>query len=217
MPLYTVNIFFKILQGVMDMAYPVDKLFFQQLAQKDPKEICRRALCRYDWDQKKYRLSIWQDEYAVYPFESKIEQLNQDVSPKTHDYLFIFIIHYLLSVKAIWPLKKWISEKEMPSGGAFFRGPHEIPTHLISKNFANDIKAFKVRCKNLSGTPLDMADAAYSFQITPRIPIAVLFWQGDEDFDDEAKLLFDPSIARYLALDAIYALAVYVCAKIGKD
>ena len=52
---------------------------------------------------------------------------------------------------------------------------------------------------SLGGQPLPMADAAYSFQVTPRTPVAVLYWQGDDDFPPEAKILFDRSLAGYLA------------------
>ena len=60
-----------------------------------------------------------------------------------------------------------------------------------------------------------MADASYSFNITPRIPVAVLFWDGDEDFSPESKLLFDKSSDGFLAPDIILALAFEVCSRIG--
>ena len=60
-----------------------------------------------------------------------------------------------------------------------------------------------------------MADAAYSFRMTPRIPVAVLYWIGDEDFPAESKILYDKTIAEHLAPDIIYALAVGTCDRIG--
>jgi len=46
--------------------------------------------------------------------------------------------------------------------------------------------------------------------------VAVLFWQGDEEFPTEAKLLYDATIGRHLALDIVYALAVGVCEQLGR-
>jgi hypothetical protein len=60
-----------------------------------------------------------------------------------------------------------------------------------------------------------MADAAYSFRITTRIPVAVLYWIGDEDFPAESKILYDRTIAENLASDIIYALAVGICERVG--
>ena len=110
----------------------------------------------------------------------------------------------------------WISEKEIPGGPTFFRGPHALPTDLITKRFGNDLAAFGKRCASLKGSPLEMADAAYRFDIVPRVPVAVLYWCGDEEFPAEAKLLFDKSIARRLATDVVYALAVGVCERLGR-
>jgi hypothetical protein len=47
------------------------------------------------------------------------------------------------------------------------------------------------------------------------VPVAVLLWQGDDEFPTEAKLLYDASIVRHLALDIIYALAVGMCEQFG--
>ena len=109
-----------------------------------------------------------------------------------------------------------IREKDIPGGTTFFRGPHEIPTNLISLRFNNNINEFKERCEQLHAIPRSMADAAYSFKITPRIPVAVLYWRGDDDFPAESKILYDRTIAEHLASDIIYALAVGICERLGK-
>ena len=121
----------------------------------------------------------------------------------------------LLNSKEIAISNEWISEKDIPGGTTFFRGPHEIPTNLISLRFNNNVNEFKERCEQLHGSPLNMADAAYRFKITPRIPVAVLYWRGDDDFPAEAKLLYDRSIIELLSLDILFALAVAVCSRIG--
>ena len=60
-----------------------------------------------------------------------------------------------------------------------------------------------------------MADAAYAFEVTPRIPIVVQFWEKDDDFPAEAKILFDKTIAEQLAPDILFCLTVEICRKIG--
>jgi hypothetical protein len=49
----------------------------------------------------------------------------------------------------------------------------------------------------------------------PRIPVAVLLWDGDEDFSAESKVLFDRSIAEHLTLDIIFSLADIVCRRVA--
>jgi hypothetical protein len=196
------------------MTNSVDMIYFQELSEQNPKDVCRRTLCKYDDKNKFYTLSVWGDEYAVYPHEFKIDRItNNFQSP--HDLFYLFIIYYLLKSKELEISNEWISEKDIPGGVTFFRGPHKIPTHLISNRYSNNIKEFRKRCEQLHGIPLDMADAAYSFKITSHISVAVLYWAGDDDFPPESKLLYDKTITEHLASDILFALAVEICKKIG--
>ncbi len=111
---------------------------------------------------------------------------------------------------------EWISEKEVPGGAAFFRGPHTIPGHLIAERYGDHLKSFDKKCRQLGGTLLEMADAAFAFSITPHLPVAVLLWEGDMEFPPEAKLLFDKTIAEQLPPDVLFSLSVEICERLGK-
>jgi hypothetical protein len=198
-----------------NMADIVDRIHFQMLSAQDPKDVCRRALCTYDDTKKHYLLSVWGDQYRIFPIEQRIDCMSNN-SKSVHPYFYLFIVHYLLTSREIRISNEWISEKDIPGGTTFFRGPHEIPTHLISLRFKDNINEFKEKCEQLYGIPLDMADAAYCFKIAPRIPAAVLYWKGDDDFPADSKILYDSTISEQLAFDIIYALAVGICDKLKK-
>ena len=193
----------------------VDKSYFDKLSKYDPKEICHRTPCKYDDANKSYTLLAWGDEYVIYPDEFRIDFIMKNNS-SPNELFYLVVIFYLLNTKEIIIKNEWISEKDIPGGQTFFRGPHEIPTNLIAGLYKNNIKAFRERCLQLGGVELEMADAAYSFDIVPQIPTAVLYWEGDDDFPPEAKLLYDRSIIELLSPDIIFSLAVEVCARIGK-
>lgn len=192
----------------------VDDIYFKELAGKDPKDVCKSALCRYDVKEKGYVMSVWGDEYGIFPHERRVDLLDKSVR-KPHGFFFLFIVYYLLNSKEIKASGEWISEKDLSGGPTFFRGPHEIPTCLISRRFGDDIEAFKKKCVALHGTALDMGDAAYRFDIVPDIPVAVLYWTGDDEFPAEAKILYDKSISGQLALDIVFSLAVAICSRIA--
>jgi len=201
-------------ERLQNMTNFVDKTYYQELAEQDPEEICRRISCQYNDDGRYYSLTVWNDEYIISPHESKISRAKGDARGP-HDLFYFFIVFFLLRAKETQPSGQWISEKEIPGGTTFFRGPHEIPTHLISGQYDNNINAFSKRCELLQGTSLDMADAAFAFEITPNIPVAVLYWAGDEDFPAEAKILFDKTISEHLPPDVVFSLAVEICVRIG--
>ncbi len=192
----------------------VDKIFFIRLGEQDPVDVCSRALCSYDKAASAYTLATWGRPYVVNPQTTEITCVSPDHDP-LHPYFDLFLVHYLLGAQKIQPAGQWISEKDIPGGATFFRGPHQIPAHMISSRFDGDIAGFKKRCKQYGGLVLNLADAAFLLPITPRIPVAVLYWQGDDEFPTEVKLLFDKTIDRHLASDIIYALAVGVCDRLG--
>lgn len=196
------------------MADIIDKIFFQKLSGENPREVCKRALCSYDDSERCYTLDIWGEPFRICPDRYSVSRIRENHEP-LHFYFDLFAVHYLLFAREIDPENRWISEKDIPGGATFFRGPHDIPTHLITERFNNDIPAFSEACRSYGGEPADLADAAFVFWITPRIPVAVLYWEGDDLFSPESKLLFDRTIADQLALDVIYALAVGVCKRVG--
>ncbi|MDP2644281.1 MAG: DUF3786 domain-containing protein [Desulfobacterales bacterium] len=188
---------------------------FRELSRRDPEEVCRRALCRYDSVIKRYTLRVWGRDYGIFPQEAKISCLLDETSA-VNIYLGLFIVYYLLRSKKIRLRNEWISEKDIPGGVTFFRGPHEIPAHVIGQRCGNNLEIFKEKCERQGGVFLNMADAAYGFRITPRIRAAVLYWQGDDEFEAAAGILFDKSIMELLTLDVIFSLAVEICTRLGE-
>lgn len=197
------------------MADYIDRIHFADMSELDPAAVCRRASCTYDADRESYTISVWGETYEIRLGEHSIMKLRPNPA-RDHGFLALFIIHYLLEERLVDIENIWISEKEIPGGATFFRGPHALPTELITKRFGNDLTLFSGRCEAIGGTPLEMADAAYRFEIVPQVPVAVLYWCGDEEFPAEARLLFDKSICRYLATDVVFSLAVGVCERIGR-
>lgn len=192
----------------------IDKSYFLKLRDANPQEICRNGRCSFSADIQQYSLHIWGDLYLVDLANESMKHILEN-APPPHEYFDLLAMYYLLSTKDISLIGEWISEKDLPGGPTFFRGPHRIPTDLITEQFNNDLQEFKNRCKKLGGIQIDMADAAYCFSITPDIPVVVLYWIGDEDFPAEAKILYDRSVAELLSLDILFALAVGVCTRIG--
>ena len=59
-----------------------------------------------------------------------------------------------------------------------------------------------------------MGDAAFKFQILPRIPVIVAFWYADDEFDASAKLLMDKTIEDHLPLDVIFGMGLELYSRI---
>ncbi|KPJ89828.1 MAG: hypothetical protein AMS17_00485 [Spirochaetes bacterium DG_61] len=189
------------------MCQKIDRSFFNRLAALDPGEVCRRTLAQYDRKKKRYRIEAFGIPYEVDPELGDILPVGEVRRPVSVE-LGLLVLFYLLSVQDIPLAEKWVNEFSLKGGALFFRGPHAIRNREIADRFGNDIDGFKAVCTGLGAQPLTMGDAAFRFQVLPRIPVVVVLWYGDDEFEASAKLLMDATIDSHLPLDVIYALAV---------
>lgn len=95
-------------------------------------------------------------------------------------------------------------------GAHFFQGPHELRVNRLIKRYGDDLNGFKQAARNLGGSAVDMADAAFKLKPFPRIPLYYLLWQGDGEFKPRATILFDSSIEAHLPPDAIWGVTQMV-------
>jgi len=194
----------------------LDSIHFNRLSEFDPDEVCKRALCGYDAGDRCYILTVWNRTFRIYPEDARIIH-EADGEPLGNLYVGLFALHYLMTAKEIAVKNEWISVKDIPGGVTFFRGPHAVPVDLIQDRFQGRLDAFSKVSGHFEGVPLEMADAAFQFRFAPRIPFAVLFWDADEEFPAESKILFDKTIIDHLALDIVFALTVEVCYRLAKQ
>jgi hypothetical protein len=92
----------------------------------------------------------------------------------------------------------------------FFKGPHALKTRPLIDRYGRNLEGLKKAAEEIGGVSLDMADAAYMFQAFPKVPLYYLFWEGDEEFQPQLRVLFDRSIERHLTTDTIWGLVTLV-------
>ena len=147
-------------------------------------------------------------EDVVVDIENRcLRRLVQSDWVKSEDPLLELVtVHYLLNVKEIYPMDQDIVGINDLKEGHFFQGPHALKTDPLLERYGHDLNGFKQTAEYLRGSARDMADAAYRLLPFPRVPLYFLLWEGDAEFNAQIKVLFDRSIEKSLAADAIWAL-----------
>lgn len=188
----------------------IDPILFKDLLAENPENVLDRCSAAFDPEEGAYTVRFWTREMKVLPAREQVICPGIDFTG-AWAYVPLILVHYLLSARNLRPEQSWVSEKDLPGGSAFFRGPHTLPTDLVARRFETGVEEFQARCRQLGGEPMEMADAAYVFPLLPAIPAAVLLWQADEMFGAECRLLFDRTLSSHLPLDIVYALGVTLC------
>jgi len=60
-----------------------------------------------------------------------------------------------------------------------------------------------------------MGDASYTFRALPQLPVAVVWWAGDDEFPAKASVLFDETSSHYLPTDGLAILGRMLCRKLA--
>lgn len=190
----------------------IDPLLWERLQEADPKQVCVNAQIRYDSHSQAYQIPFLSGRFLCYPHRQMIEP----VQPVPHDKLsfefYLVFLHYLLEAQNRPLSPKWISEKDIPGGQLFFRGPHKFPIEPLLELFGDKPEVFRSAAELLGGAPVDMGDLGYRLWAFPRIPLLFVFWHGDDEFEPALNIRFNATINSQLeALDSIWALVNVVC------
>jgi hypothetical protein len=186
----------------------VDPLLWERLSNAAPESICRNARVAYDSKLAAYVVPFLNAEFLC-SFEQRCIGPLTGGAFTTPDFPFyLVLLHYLLEAQPTELSGRLIGEKEIPGGEVFFRGPHGLPLAPLTALFGRQPDLFRAVAETMGGTPVQMGDLGFQFRVLPRIPLVLILWEGDDEFEPEMLLRFDSTITSQLErLDAIWALA----------
>jgi hypothetical protein len=179
--------------------------YWEELKQRDVKELCEVALVK-DYSPMGLLLPFLR-EYLLIDIQNRCLHWQRCGQwERIHNpFLELLCLVYLLNVRPGPLADNMVSAQEL-KGAHFFQGPHQLKVSPLLVRFRNDFDGFKKAAENLGGKALQLADAAYELFAFPKVPLYYLFWEGDEEFEPRLSILFDLSIERHLAPDAIWGL-----------
>ena len=180
--------------------------YWDQLQGKDMIALCNLTL--FDPNSSGQALFHFLREDVMVDIENRCLKLRGGTGWEITDdpLLELVTVMYLINVKDIHPIGRDIVGVKDLKEGHFFQGPHVLKTDSLLKRYGNDLNGFRQTAEYLEGEPQEMADVAYKLSPFPRIHLYYLLWQGDQEFEPRLTVLFDRSIEKVLAADAIWAL-----------
>lgn len=187
--------------------WQIEPRLWDALRQADPGEITGRALVEYDSEESVYVVPFLHTAVLCYPETEEIEVLGRLGHFSKDFQLNLVILHYLLSARDKPLANKWVSEKDLPGGGLFFTAAHALPMESLTGAFDARLGLMEAAARSIGGEKVNMGGLCYRFRILPRIPILIIFWIRDEEFEPSSHILFDETIGAHLnSLDLVYAL-----------
>ncbi|MHC4659485.1 MAG: DUF3786 domain-containing protein [Planctomycetota bacterium] len=174
---------------------------WQQILELDGRETARRAKCEYSRDLKRYVILLLNKEYIVDLPEKQV--LSAEDSSQAAFGEELCILAYLINAQDMPVADRLTPAESLPGGQFFFRGLHKLPTEKLEEAFGQYPERLYQVMGEFGAKRCEFGDASIQLYVLPRVPLAVIIWQGDEEFGPRASILFDQTAAAQLPLDAL--------------
>lgn len=181
------------------------KLSVDSLAKQDQKEI----LARSGFEQldessfgipfldRKYRVS-WAD-FAFVDMDAAAKEVPIQEQ--------VLLLHYLEATGPAAPVGNWVAYREIPGAGFYFSAFVKRAIDPLKKVFGKDAQSLMRIAEGLGAKAIEPGDAAFELRVLPRVPLQYILWEGDEEFEAEANILFDETAGDLLSPEDLAWLA----------
>ncbi|MFH1609526.1 MAG: DUF3786 domain-containing protein [Candidatus Bipolaricaulota bacterium] len=142
-----------------------------------------------------------------------VEEATGEESPEE---LQALVLDYLVGADGSSPTGRWLGFRELPHGGFYWQAFQGYSGDDLARSLNGDTASFRRGAERLAGSPVALGDAAYAFRALPNVPLAVVWWQGDEEFPPRAAVLFDAVDSHYLPTDGLAILGRMLCRRLIK-
>ena len=181
---------------------------WQQLDKLDRHQTAKRASCQYLTNPEHFVVRLLNTEYIVNLADRKISSVRSGSPPEPAAFLEqLCILAYLINARDLPLANKIVKAETLPGGQFFFRGIHSLPADKLQSTFGDNPKALHRIVEQFNAKICQFGDASIELYVLPRIPLTIVIWQRDEEFDSRASILFDQTAAAQLPLDALLTAA----------
>lgn len=187
----------------LDKLAPVVAQAQAELSRRDPATLTRCGGCRRDADGN-LRLALLGKEYVVSVPGYQVRAAAD--GKETSSFISSLILTYLANADGTPPSGTWIGFRDLPDGMFYVQAFQGYSGGRLVRELAGGLDAFKCAAQAVGGRPLDLGSAAYAFEVLPQVHLAVVYWEGDEEFPAQAQVLFDATATRYLPTDGLAIL-----------
>jgi len=116
-------------------------------------------------------------------------------------------MRYLVNAKDI-PFKGAdITFRQVPGGDAYFPAFIKRAQGPMAGFFGTNSALLYEAGIELGGRKNSDGDASICFNFFPKVPVKLIIWEGDDEFEPEGSILFDETITRHMSAEDIAVMS----------
>jgi hypothetical protein len=162
------------------------------IRESDASEIAERAGIPYE--NGEFRLSLMRWNLHISHPELRF------LAPQCLDTFVIKLLAllYMANARAVPLANQWVPYRELKDGLFYNKSFSDTVEDRVCRRFGGDLESIRVACETLGGREVDQGDLGMVIDTFPRLPLLFILWLGDEEFEANARILFDASATNYL-------------------
>ena len=132
----------------------------------------------------------------------------------------VFVLNHMAQGGSRQPTGRWKALQEFPNTVSKIKSMRAHVEAPLCERFTGHRAQLLDRAKTIGGLDLTgetaSADLAIRFQLLPRVPVMLLFWDADSEsgFEAEVKLSFDETIVEHLDIESIMFLSEHLAKRL---
>jgi hypothetical protein len=178
-----------------------------------PGKLVLRSGCTED-DDGNFHLTWFWKEYVVSASDFTVR--SADTGETLPSFIQSLVLTYLVTADGTTPSGRWIGFRELPDGMFYAQAFRGYASNRLVRELQGGMEAFCRAAEALSGEPLTFGDAGYAFAVLPRVHLALVYWEGDEEFPSQAQVLFEDTASHYMPTDGLAILGSQLVGSILK-
>ena len=162
------------------------------------------------------RLPYFSSQLLITP-DRVADSTGQDLSRNEQTFVFIHLAFGGTSS----PTGRLKSFKEFPNTVSKMVSMVDHVETPLKKAFSGNLPLLAARCTAIGGIDVgsryESPDLAFQFRVFPKIFVFLLFWDGKDGFEPDAKLMFDETVTEHMDIEAIMFMSEHLARLLMAD
>lgn len=167
--------------------------YISEFAKANPIEISNRLAVPYDTKERRFLFPFLTNNYYFsWPDLTVISKTQEEAYNPFEKSVFtkVLVLRYLLYATPLLPNGEFRSFRELPSGDLYYRQFQGRCIFRLIRKYSSRLEIFRKVMETLNATPIHVGDVAYEIELFENLYIQFILWEGDEEFQPSAQILF---------------------------
>ncbi|MBE6985420.1 MAG: DUF3786 domain-containing protein [Ruminococcaceae bacterium] len=159
---------------------------------------------------KRTHLELENGVFFVEILGEKYPVSHPNYQPETITALDTLLLRYLTEVGAAEETEKFLTFREMPWGDVYLQPFSGRILKRAAFTFGTRLDAFRQAAERIGAKKIPNGDAAYEFEFLKNYRLRLILWQGDEEFEPSAQMLFSANFVNFTAEDRVVVAEIFI-------